>query len=114
MLKNFYFPLYFLVLSWASIAISLYIEANYGGNWFMRSGSLMVLFSVIAEFLLLEGRDEYLNQRLSKSKVPNQQNSLDSIHPSHTHKLLEIISHISVVIGTVIWGYGDLLYSPYN
>ena len=74
----------------------------------------MVLFSVVAEFLLLDGRDEYLNQRLSNSKEPNQQHSLNSIHPSQTHKSLEIISHISVVIGTVIWGYGDLLFSLFS
>jgi hypothetical protein len=114
MLKNFYLPLCFLILAWASIAVSFFLEANYGGNWFMRSGSLMVLFSIVAEFLLLDGRDEYLNQRLSERKEPNQQKSLDSFHPSQMHKLFEIISHISVVIGTVIWGYGDLLYSPFN
>ncbi len=74
----------------------------------------MVLFSVVAEFLLLDGRDEYLNQKLNKTKEPNKQPSLNNIHPSQTHKFLEIISHVSVVIGTVIWGYGDLLYLPFN
>ena len=74
----------------------------------MRSGSLMVLFSVVAEFLLLDGRDEYLNEKLSENKVSTQDNYWKSIHPSQTHKHFEIISHVSVVFGTVVWGYGDL------
>ena len=111
MLKNLYFPGCFLALAWTSIAISFYLEIHYGGNWFMRSGSLMVLFSVVAEFFLLDGRDEYLNQKLNENKVMNQKNGLNNIHPSQIHKYLEMISHITVVIGTVIWGYSDLLYS---
>jgi hypothetical protein len=44
--------------------VSLCAEIEFGGNWLARSGSLMVLFSIIANYALLQGRDTYHSEKM--------------------------------------------------
>jgi hypothetical protein len=64
------------------------------GVWVMRSGALVTVFAILADHLLAEGL-----QRLP--------NPLIRYAPwmSFQRKLLAL----QVILGTVIWGYGDLL-----
>ncbi len=104
---NIKVPIIFLAIAWLFSMISLFLENLYGHNLFSRSGSLMVLFAVIAEYNLLATRDKYQNmklQLLSNGKKINLK-----IHPKIIHQHLETIAHITVVIGTIVWGYGDFL-----
>lgn len=77
------------------------------GNWFCRSSSIMVLFSVIAGFRL--------------SILQQQKNSSASVaaglgipmpsNLSAAKKLLSQIANWFAVLGTSIWGYGDILFN---
>jgi hypothetical protein len=100
-------PIVCLGLAWAVVLVSLAIEIAVGGNWLARSGSLMVLFSVITGYILLGERDTYHSQTL-KRHWGKETVDFSKIHPSPLHRKLETVSHLTVVIGTVIWGYGDL------
>ena len=73
-----------------------------------RSGSLMVLFSVMANYILLHDRDTYHSEKLKQHRMGDQAVDFSKIHPSRSHQHLETTSQTSMVIGTVIWGYGDL------
>ncbi len=101
-------PIVCLVFAWGIVLVSFAIEFETGGNWLARSGSLMVLFSVIAGYILLGDRDKYHSETL-KRHWGERTVDFSKIHPSPLHRKLESVSHLTVVIGTVIWGYGDLL-----
>jgi hypothetical protein len=78
------------------------------GSWFSRSGSLMVLFAAIVEYRnfgiqqklneIAQESTNYWNAEPEKWRVPNKR------------KIFDRIVIITLVIGTLIWGYGDLLY----
>jgi energy-coupling factor transporter transmembrane protein EcfT len=107
--KNNRKPIVFLIIAWLIVLISFYLEAIWGSLLFSRSGSLMVLFAFIAEYYLLRTRDKYHGNQLKTFSRGNQVN-FEEVHPSKSHQYLEKVSHITVIIGTVIWGYGDLLF----
>lgn len=102
-------PIIFLIISWLLVLFSFYLEAIWRSSLFSRSGSLMVLFAFIAEYYLLRVRDKYHSNQLKTYSRGNQVN-FKEIHPSKSHQYLEKVSHITVIIGTIIWGYGDLLF----
>lgn len=75
----------------ASLAASM---ATGDGEWFQRSGSLMVLFSAAVEYrrrhLRENGRTD--NSWLFWRRIP-------------------YICYSAIFVGTLIWGYGDLLFA---
>ena len=78
--------------------------------WFQRSGSLMVLFSVWAEYNLF---------KIDKLTKPTNEEGVSFEDFAHRAaldtdygtiiKFYKLITAILAVIGTVIWGYGDIL-----
>jgi hypothetical protein len=36
--------------------------------------------------------------------------NLEKIHPTKRHGYLETVANLNILIGTLIWGYGDLFY----
>ncbi|MBQ0761395.1 MAG: hypothetical protein KBT78_01015 [Marinobacter psychrophilus] len=78
-------------------------EAEDTALWFQRSGSLTVLFAVLSEFRL-QTVDEHINPRgIWDSFQENMKQKY-----SRKHFLLSAISVLLAIIGTIIWGYGDL------
>jgi len=67
----------------------------------------MVLITVVAKQMLLKGRNKYHHRQL-KTLAQGEEANLDKIHPTKTHWYLEIFANTNIVLGTVIWGYGDL------
>lgn len=79
-------------------------------TWFQRSGSIVVVLALLSELRVQElqrlarvGEHQYLCvyiyiQRIYRQRV----------------QLAKIIAFIVVVIGTIIWGYGDLIYEGAN
>ncbi len=102
-------PILFLIGSWLIVFISFYFETIAGSSLFSRSGSLMVLFAVIANNMLIKGRDKYHHNQL-KAYTGGEKFNFEEIHPSKNHHYLETFAHINIVLGTLIWGYGDLLF----
>lgn len=69
----------------------------------------MVLFAVIAKNMLIKGRDKYHHNQL-KSYTGGKMFNFEEIHPSKDHLYFETFAHINIVLGTLIWGYDDLLF----
>ena len=76
------------------------------GEWLQRSGSLIVLFSVVLEILQTLAKQPIPSNRVFSESVP----VATSPPVSKTSKWFHIIAWFGIVIGTFIWGYGDLLF----
>jgi L-lactate permease len=97
-----------LIAAWTFVIVSLFLQNRYGNELFSRSGSMMVLITVLAKQLLLKGKNQFRIAQL-KSIDMNEKAELDRVHPTKTHHYLEIFANINILLGTLIWGYGDLL-----
>lgn len=78
--------------------------------WFQRSGSLMVLFAVWAEYKLFKIHG--LTNPMSRNGETYQDLAHKGALKTKYGTMLITINFISAVLvisGTVIWGYGDLL-----
>ena len=76
------------------------------GLWFSRSGSVIVLICVIVEFRL--GNLRQLG--FENAQKASQHDILTSgMLPVHK-RLIVWFAHLQIIIGTLIWGYGDLLF----
>lgn len=78
-------------------------------NWFARSGSIVVLLAIIVEFRVSAHvyddiqRAQFLQQKIDLS-IPLK------AKPSKQKKRISCAAHSMVIIGTIIWGYGDLIW----
>ena len=74
--------------------------------WFARSGSLMVLMAVISEYSLLHGELARLYTKLDQIDADDD---IPDLSPSKWHRHKLHLTHVTVILGTLIWGFGDLL-----
>lgn len=95
-----------LLLAWTSGIIGLILGLWFEPLWFARFGSLIVLFSVMSEYSLLHGQLKRLYSRLEKV---NAEDDMPDLTPSKWHLKKVWMSHVTIVAGTIIWGFGDLL-----
>ena len=93
-----------------ALAFSLYSFLTTGtdGSWFARSGSIMVLLAVIAEFQVNAARESSVETssfaRIEGAAIVVKREL------SPRYNALAKIAHIEIVLGTVIWGYGDCFF----
>jgi hypothetical protein len=77
--------------------------------WFQRSGSLTVLFAVWAEYKIF--KIHALTMPMSEEGETYQDAAHTGLLKSKYGTMLNVINFVSVtlvIIGTIIWGYGDL------
>ena len=81
-----------------------FFESESQASWFQRSGSLMVIISAWVEFKLISisGYIDTGATYVVKFRVP--------ISYNYWYKTISLTTILSMVAGTVIWGYGDLLF----
>ena len=98
----------FVTIGLASVLISFLVSASgEDPEWFQRSGSLLVIFAAVFEARL---------QRLSapvRSKSVFVGGSPLTTWPELTvfQKALHLYALSGLVLGTLIWGYGDLIFA---
>ena len=95
-----------LILAWVSGVIGLTLGLFLEPLWFARFGSLIVLFAAMSEYSLLHGELNRLYIRLEKVDADMD---MPDLTPSKWHLKKMALSHITLVMGTLIWGFGDLL-----
>jgi hypothetical protein len=108
-----------LVIAIGSILADLYSEKD--TTWFARSGAILVLFSAIVEYRLSSFLFDDIHKAAVKNAIKNAAIStfednkllyaLTAIKPKppKSRATLAITSHIFIIIGTFIWGYGDFI-----
>lgn len=98
--------LLFLMAAWLMGAIGLFLGLTLDSLWFARFGSLMVLFSVMSEYSLLHVELASLYSRLDQISA---EDDIPDLSPSKWHRKKFRMSHITIITGTLIWGFGDLI-----
>jgi hypothetical protein len=96
-----------LLMSWLLGAAGFLLGLTIEPMWFARFGSLVVLFALMGEFSLLKDELSRLYGRLSDSD-DGLVHSMDFM-PSRWQNKKSILLHLSIIAGTIIWGFGDLL-----
>lgn len=96
-----------LLVGLAVVLVSAYAShASGNGEWFQRSGSVFVLISVVVE----------IQQTLAQQPTPSPSHFSHGARVmtqpsiSAVSKWLRWIARAGIVIGTGIWGYGDLVF----
>ncbi|MPS37814.1 hypothetical protein D8S93_03940 [Vibrio sp. VGrn 2] len=88
------------ILAWYSFIIP---DKEAPAMWFQRSGSLTVLFAVWMEYNLMK-----VNEHVFPSgHIFSQQEALAKKYQP-IFKVAQYIAVLLAIVGTVIWGYGDL------
>lgn len=109
--------IFILVVSWKFEQISfLGVEL-----WFQRSGALVTIGAALAEF--------YLIKRLARHHKWVQSCSMISMQSPHrleaekqitdtyivpVSKIIESSNIILIISGTLVWGYGDIIFNVFN
>jgi len=95
-----------LLISWLAGIIGLILGLTLEPIWFARFGSLIVLFAVMSEYSQLHSELKIIYDNLESHSTIKE---IDDITPSSWHQKKAFLTHITLVIGTLIWGFGDLL-----
>ncbi len=103
---SFKYPIICLWLSVLCVITFLILGLNNSYEWFSRGGALVTLFGIAAEYSLIQIQTKYLSNRyhgvgaLSGGKI-------DSFAVPTPYPLIQTLAHLMVVLGTLIWGFGD-------
>jgi hypothetical protein len=81
-------------------------EGELIGSWFQRSGSLMVICAVGAEFKLFRISGDIF---LSGLWTSNEEEIAERY--KLRFQIVKYVALVGAVLGTVIWGYGDILWN---
>lgn len=99
----------------------LVLEENYG-QWFARSGSIIVILTVWAEVLLFKN-DDLMKPVDSKPEGSSHSGvtyanvaSRDILFSKYYKDNIKYkkIAATFAVVGTIIWGYGDLIWNFFH
>jgi hypothetical protein len=74
------------------------------GIWFQRSGSIVVILAVGLEYNLLKLQSNVTISGMLKTVEKHQIKNYTPLY-----KGLQLIAAVLAIVGTLIWGYGDLV-----
>ena len=95
-----------LLISWLLAALSLYL----GKEWFPRSGSLMCLAGAVAAFHMSGSIHRALVFLLKEHFVSAERDVELALELPKRYDRVLYFAYLTGAVGTVIWGYGDLIY----
>ena len=98
-----------LACSWLFAAFSYYLSRKTGIDWFARSGSVMALVGAAATFRLGAGFRKQLATGLREELASVRQEIELTLNPPPLYRLVSYFGYVTGIVGTAIWGYGDLL-----
>jgi hypothetical protein len=103
-------------IEWGLIGVAILVAilsviADYystGCNWFARSGAIAVLLAAIVEYRI----SSHIYDDIYRANA-QQQHSGFATKPKKpkNRDILSFLTHTILILGTIIWGYGDLLWS---
>ena len=82
-------------------------------HWFQRSGSLTVLFAVILEFWTTTIVKDARDAAWAAAKRRSWAGTAVLGQLPTPRKVIALIALVLMVLGTIIWGYGDLIISEF-
>lgn len=96
-----------LAAAWLFALFSYYLSRKTGTDWFTRSGSMMSLIGAAITF-----RHFYqsaLATALNEGLLSIRGEIELRLKPPTSYRILSYLGYLTGIIGTLIWGYGDLL-----
>ena len=92
--------------------LSAWLSYHIGeAHWFQRSGSLTVLLAAILEFRQAVIDKSVKDKAWGAAKRRSWAGVAVVGQLPTARKTLAIIALVLIILGTIIWGYGDLLFS---
>jgi hypothetical protein len=99
-----------LACSWLFAAFSYYLSRKTGTDWFTRSGSMMGMIGAATTFRLVAGLQARLATGLKEGLAPVGREVELTLEPPRSYRLISYLGYVTGIVGTAIWGYGDLLF----
>jgi hypothetical protein len=88
---------------------SYYLSRKTGSDWFSRSGSIMALVGAAVTFRLANFQQHALATALKEGLVSVPREIELTLKPPTSYTVLSYLGYLTGIVGTGIWGYGDLL-----
>jgi hypothetical protein len=105
-MKEYLDDIMFIMAAIGAPAISMWLDSGAeAGYWLQRSGSITVMFAIALEYRQATFSSSERSSSVFMNGVAALQN--DSSLPPIRQKLKKIAIYLAI-IGTFIWGYGDL------
>jgi hypothetical protein len=98
-----------IAAAWLFAVFSYYLSRKTGIDWFTRSGSLMGLVGAAVTFRLADFYQRALATALKEGVVSVPREIELGLEPPKSYVLLSYFGYLTGIVGTGIWGYGDLL-----
>jgi len=116
-IKSLYAELYRTIIrfglliaaAWLFAAISYYLSIKTGTDWFSRSGSVMALAGAAVTFRLVNFYQHGLAAALKEGLLSMARGIELGLEPPRSYQVLTYLGYLTGIVGTGIWGYGDLL-----
>src|SRR5262245_11058248 len=98
-----------IAAAWLFAVFSYYLSERTGTDWFTRSGAIMGLVGAAATFRLGHFYQRALATALKEGRVSVPRGMELRLEPPRPHVVLSYLGYLTGIVGTGIWGYGDLL-----
>jgi hypothetical protein len=98
-----------IAAAWLFAVFSYYLSRTTGGDWLARSGAVMSLVGAAVTFRLVHFYQGALATALKEGLVSLPREIELRLKPPKSYQLLSYLGYLTGVVGTGIWGYGDLL-----
>ena len=98
-----------IAAAWLFAAFSYYLSRKTGTDWFARSGAIMGLVGAAVTFRLGNFYQRALATALKDGLVSVPREIELRLEPPRSYTLLSYFGYLTGIVGTGIWGYGDLL-----
>jgi hypothetical protein len=98
-----------IAAAWVFAVFSYYLSRKTGTDWFTRSGSVMALIGAAVTFRLVNFYQSGLATALKEGLVSVPREIELGLKPPKSYQLLSYFGYLTGIVGTGIWGYGDLL-----
>jgi hypothetical protein len=116
-IKSLYAELYRTIIlfglliaaAWLFSAFSFYLSRKTGTDWFTRSGAVMALVGAAVTFRLTNFYERALATALREELVSVSKEIELHLEPPKSYVRLLYLGYLTGIVGTGIWGYGDLL-----
>ncbi|SNZ01170.1 hypothetical protein SAMN06265377_3003 [Flagellimonas pacifica] len=107
--KTYLISISLLLIGIIFCTVSAVISLNSNGNWFARSGSILTFISVVVQFQLASIKKKEA-EKIMQSDLDIHEKLKTIKDDNSLHKTVFIVSGLTSLLGTLIWGYGDLLF----
>jgi len=98
-----------IAAAWLFAVFSYYLSRTTGADWFARSGSVMALVGAAVTFRLADFYQRALARALKEGLVSVPRGIELGLEPPKSYVVLSYFGYLTGIVGTGIWGYGDLL-----